>query len=196
MKRKLLVMGLFTTLVAGSVMAATPGEQIGATTQMKVSGTVGTSTCTVTFPTSVTMPTFSSADYNATKQVGVITSQSTSGIQFSGCNGQHVKVVIGASGGTMTGNGLYIYPQLTTANGTTVNNKLFAFGLAADTSDNSNSLYKINQTESTALGNIEINNDSHTVPLTVTVRRMSVSNMTPSYSGNYNSTFAFTATYL
>ena len=65
--------------------------------------------CTVSFPTSVTLPTFSKADFSAKAQNSVIGSQNAGNITFSGCNDQSVTIKV-TTANTVSGNGYITFP--------------------------------------------------------------------------------------
>lgn len=188
MKKSLLAIAI-SLIASGSVsaIAAAPasGTQIGTGT-LAVTGTVADSACTVSFPTSVTLPSFSKADFSAKTQNSTIGSQNAGNITFSGCNGQSVNIKLTTTS-TVSGNGLLTYPV--------VNGKeqgQFAITVGLD-KDGTMRFMKANK-DDTNFQNISVNNESYSIPVTVGTYKTGNNVNDVSY-GTYNVNYVFTATY-
>ena len=168
--------------VAGSASAATSGETIG-TGSMTISQTLTAASCSVTFPSDVTLPSFSTATFNATSVNNEVVDEASVGdITFSGCNGETVNIAL-TSSSTTSGSG-YIYP---TINGQVQERigywvKVNGFGA------------KPNSTVS-ALQNMPITSDSYTLPVTIKTIKMIDSDLSSKGTGEYSATITYTATY-
>lgn len=186
MNKKILAIGLASVMFAGSSIAATQTQ----TGEMNVTGTIGDSTCSISFPSSVTMPLITSAAYNGTKQHGLITSQTTEGIVFSGCSGKSVSLQISAPNKTAA-SGFWVYPTLNGKEQGTI-------GLAVQvlTSKGSSATYSKINVADPSLTDIEVTGDSFSLPVTVGAFRMSNRAATSTgFTGQYQQAFVFTATY-
>ncbi|WP_000749067.1 type 1 fimbrial protein [Escherichia sp. TW14182] len=170
-----------------SAIAATPasGTQIGSGT-LAVTGSTGESACSVSFPTSVTVPSFSKADFNAKSTREVITSQNAGNITFTGCSGQSVNLKVTASN-TISGNGYIAYPVV---NGKTQGQYGVVVGLEKDSVFQ---YIQINRDDAN-FQNITVGDDNYSIPVTVSSYKMGTNSADISY-GTYNVNFVFTATY-
>ncbi|MFS9382291.1 hypothetical protein QNN88_16565 [Citrobacter sp. ANG330] len=186
MKKTFLVMGLLSTMAAGTAMAAS-GDTIGTGT-VAVTGTTGASTCSVVFPTSVTMPTITTSLFQAAGNGSAILQQQAGNIQFNGCNGQSVNIKVAVSDGQLTGSKNIVYPKVNNAAQSWFG---LTFGISTDQGSNFTNL-KLDNTPSTA---ISVDNDAFTVPVRVEAVKMTANNGIAISQGNYSENFVVTATY-
>lgn len=188
MKKSLLAIAI-SLIASGSVsaIAAAPasGTQIGTGT-LAVTGAAAESACTVSFPTSVTLPTFSKADFSAKAQNSVIGSQNAGNITFSGCNGQSVTIKV-TTANTVSGNGYITFPVV---NGREQGQYGLIVGLEKDGAEK---YIKVNK-DDTSFQNITVNNESYSIPVTVSTYKVGTNANAISY-GTYNVNYVFTATY-
>ncbi|ELY6247645.1 hypothetical protein SNQ22_004077 [Cronobacter universalis] len=186
MKKTFFVMSLLSTMAAGTAMAAS-GDTIGTGT-VTVTGTTGASTCSVVFPTSVTMPTITTSLFKAAGNGGAILQQKAGDIQFNGCNGQSVNIKVAANGGQITGGKNIMYPQ--------VNNAPQSwFGLTFGISTDQGASFKNLKLDNSPSEAITVNSDVFTVPVRVEAVKMTSNNDISISQGNYSSNFVVTATY-
>lgn len=185
-KKSLVALSLASAMFAGSAMAATTSGQNIGTGTMNVSGTIGSSTCMVTFPTSVVIPAISSADYDNTAYGQQISEVNAGNIQFQGCDGQSVAINVSATGGTVHQAGTYMLPQI---DGQTQS----YLGLTLDVGDNQS--VKLNGPDD-RLSSLSISSGNNSFPVTVRTLRAASSNITSNtLTGAYSASFVFTATY-
>ncbi|EQC3334525.1 type 1 fimbrial protein [Escherichia coli] len=185
------VLAVAMTLMVGSsasAIAATPasGTTIGTGT-LAVTGTVGESACTVSFPASVTMPSFSKADFSAKAPNSVITTQSAGNITFSGCSGQSVNIKVATTSKT-SGNGLQTFPSV----GGKVQGQ-YALFLGLEKAG-AKRYIKVNNLDDPNFQNIGVTNDNFTIPVSVDVYKIGTNANDISY-GSYSVSYVFTATY-
>ncbi|EIM0997800.1 type 1 fimbrial protein [Escherichia coli] len=186
MKKNLIALVTVTMLGMSASAFAAPGDVINTFTQ-SVSSSLNTTTCSVTFPTDVTLPVVTTADYQAATQYGVIGNSSVSAgsITFSGCDTQQVKVVIDSTN-SKTSNGLFAFPTL---NGTS--QSVIGFAIKEGLT---NSYVKVNGQEDSKLVKT-ISGDSFEIPVTIESIRASGASLTAGASGALNASFVYTATY-
>ncbi|EIY1822964.1 type 1 fimbrial protein [Escherichia coli] len=184
--KKTIISGLLIMATSGVAFAAgTPGQSIG-TGNMTVNGTVGASSCTVLFPSSVSLPTIDASLYNAAKSQTTIISEKTPGITFNDCSGSTVKVRIDATSPRGTsGNNLRV--ALPGDGGNTF--------IALQLANSNDKGYKINA-DDPSLTNIEVKNDSYNIPLNVKALRWSTDSLPSAVAGQYSAVYTFTATYM
>lgn len=188
MKKSLLAIAI-SLIATGSVSAIAaapaPGTQIGTGT-LAVTGATAESACTVSFPTSVTLPTFSKANFSAKAQNSVIGSQNAGNITFSGCNDQSVTIKV-TTANTVSGNGYITFPVV---NGSEQGQYGLVVGLEKDGAEK---YIKVNK-DDTNFQNIAVNNESYSIPVTVSTYKVGTNANAISY-GTYNVNYVFTATY-
>ncbi|GDN96604.1 TPA: type 1 fimbrial protein [Escherichia coli] len=184
--KKTIISGLLIMATSGVAFAAgVPGQNIG-TGNMTVSGTVGASSCTVSFPSSVSLPTIDASTYNAAPNQTTILSENTPGIMFNDCSGSTVKVRIDATSSRgVSGQNLRV--EVPGDGGNT--------RIALQLADGSDKGYSIN-TDDPKLTNININNNSYNIPLKVKALRWSTAALPNATAGQYSAVYTFTATYL
>lgn len=182
MKKKSTIALILSLGIVGSASAATGGTTIG-TGSSAISQSLTASSCSVSFPSDVTLPSFSTADFNATSASGSIGDEvSVGNIVFSGCNGNTVNVAV--TSGSKTSNSGYIYPQFNGADQGYVGYWLKI---------NSNGA-KPNSTVS-SLQNMSINSDSYSLPVTIATIKMKSGSFSSTETGNYTANVTYTATY-
>ena len=187
MKKALAISVALMVGASASAMAASgvSGTQIGSGT-LAVSGAVGESTCTVSFPNSVAIPAFSKADFQAKAMNSVITTQSAGNITFSGCDGQSVTIKV-SSTDKVSGNGFQTFPVI---NG----EEQGQFALALGLDKNGKKQYvKVNK-DDTNFQNISITSSNNSIPVTVDLVKIGYNANGITY-GSYNVNYVFTATY-
>jgi len=186
MKKNLIALVTVTMLGMSASAFAAPGDVINTSTQ-SVSSSLNPTTCSVTFPTDVTLPAVTTADYQAATQFGVIgnSSASAGSITFSGCNNQQVKVVIDSTN-NKSSNGVFAFPTLNGAP-----QSVIGFAIKEGLT---NSYVKVNGQEDSKLVKT-ISGDSFEIPVTIESIRASGSSMAAGSSGALNASFVYTATY-
>lgn len=185
MKKTFFVMSLLSTMAASTAMAA-PGDTIG-TGSVAVTGTTGASTCSVTFPTSVSMPTITNSSFRATGNGSAILRQDAGNIQFTGCNGQSVNLKVASSGGVLAGSKTILYPRVNNVEQGWLG---LSFGISTDQGSTFTNLKQDNSPNAA----IEVNSDAFSVPVRIEAIRMSAANNTVP-QGSYSANFVVTATY-
>lgn len=183
--KKAIIAGLLTMATSGIAFAAgTPGQQIG-TGSMTVTGSVGASTCTVSFPSSLNLPAIEASTYNSTPNQSAIVRQPTEGVTFTDCPGETVKVRIDANSSRgQSGNVLRVAIPGD-------DNKTF---VGLQLVDGNNVGYTINA-DDPKLSNISIQGNSHNIPVEVKAMRWSSASLPSSVAGQFDAVYTFTATY-
>ncbi|ENB6579650.1 type 1 fimbrial protein [Escherichia coli] len=168
--------------VAGSASAATSGDTIG-TGSMAISQSLTASTCSVTFPSDVTLPSFSTATFNdASVNANLVDATSVGDITFSGCSGESVNIALTSSNNVSSSG--YIYPTINGNSQSRVGYWIKVNGVGG----------RPNTTVS-SLQNMSIDSDSYTVPVVIQTIKMSNLAYSTSTTGEYAATVTYTATY-
>lgn len=183
MKKIAMIVAMLTVSASGF---AASGDVIG-TGNQNVTGSLNSSTCAVSFPSDVTLPNITTADYASASQYGLIGNASVSAgnISFNGCTGQNVKVVIN-SPNNKSSNGIMAFPTLNGSNQSVV-------GIALKEGI-SNKYVHVDGQESSNLM-FTVDQDSFAIPVQVEALRASGSSMNSATSGTLSAQFTYTATY-
>ncbi|ENC8109326.1 hypothetical protein ACVQXT_004619 [Escherichia coli] len=188
MMKKTIIAGLLTMVTVGSTsVSAASGDSIG-TGNLTVTGQVGSiSTCSVSFPGSVTMPTIEKSAYDATANLSAITRTQTQGITFTGCSGSTVNVSFNSTDGNgWSGNVLRV--NIPNASHTWL-------GLQLADTNNVSYWPGVDARNDGRMSNLSITSESHTIPIEVKAMRMSTASLPSDVTGEYSAQFVFNATY-
>ncbi|EIF1229422.1 hypothetical protein LFQ38_004748 [Escherichia coli] len=188
MMKKTIIAGLLTMATVGSAsVSAASGDSIGSG-NLTVTGKIGSvSTCSVSFPGSVTMPTIEKSAYDAAANLSAVTRTQTPGVVFTGCSGSTVNVSFNSTDGNgWSGNILRVI---------TPGDNVTRIGLQL--ADDMNVAYwpGANVKNDGRMSNLAITSESHTIPIVVKAMRMSTSSLPVSVAGEYSAQFVFNATY-
>lgn len=182
MKKQSTIALILSLGIIGSASAAASGTTIGSGAS-SISQTLTASSCSVSFPSDFSLPSISTAAFNATSVNGRIGDEvSVGNIVFSGCNGNTVNIAV--TSGSKTSNSGYIYPALNGGEQGYVGYwlKINDYGAVP------NSIQS-------ALQNMSINSDSYSLPVTVATIKMKNGSFSSTENGNYTANITYTATY-
>ena len=181
MKKKIITSVIALAFSAGSVYAYTSGTEIGSATQT-ITLPVLSTTCSVNFPSDVTLGELDVSTYNAAGALGVLSTEGIGTIDFQNCNGATVNVSVSTSE-TVSSSG-YIYPKYNGAIQQRVGYWVRVNGSGAKPNGTADHLQ-----------NISVDNANFSLPVEVQSVKMISGDWGQTIGGNLTATITYTATY-